>query len=138
EARAEEQNLKGVFKAWLSSTTAISADSRVTHSLAPYILVDGTEIASNYEDLIDGTLTHSISLDESGDLVATSPHEVWTGTLTDGQGSAKGYDCDGWTTSGGDNRFGLFGRVDRTDAGWTDGGLIMNCSSAYHLYCFQQ
>src|SRR5690242_2782849 len=54
QARAAAGGLRGIFKAWLSDTTA-SPSTRFTRSKKPYVLLDGTVIANNWADLTDGS-----------------------------------------------------------------------------------
>src|SRR5262249_60557677 len=49
----------GTFKAWLSDDVT-DAKSRLTHSTMPYVLVDGTIVATGFTDLTSGTLRHAI------------------------------------------------------------------------------
>jgi hypothetical protein len=63
--RADEQDISGVFKAWLSDDVQ-SPDDRFTHSTNPYVLVDGTVIATSYAYLIDDSLAAPIDVDERG------------------------------------------------------------------------
>lgn len=55
------------FRAWLSDNQKDAA-SRLTHSLTPYILLDGTPIAANWADLTDGTLAHAIDRNEKNEV----------------------------------------------------------------------
>src|SRR5262249_23852873 len=49
----------GTFKAWLSDDL-VDAKSRLTHAMMPYVLVDGTIVATGFNDLTSGTLRHAI------------------------------------------------------------------------------
>jgi hypothetical protein len=122
----------GVFRAWLSSSTA-SAASRVT--LAPqggYWRMDGTRIAFN---LGSGSLLAALDRNESNAQIPNSV--VWTQTNTDGSwsGNASPYTtCSDWSSYAG---YGLVGVSAGTNATWTNAGPV-NCESAARLYCFQQ
>jgi len=80
---ANNAGLHGVYKAWLS-TTAESASDRLYHSNVPYVLVNGTRVANNWDDLTDGNLLHSINVNQFG---ARLPDyfNVWTGTDIEGK-----------------------------------------------------
>jgi hypothetical protein len=122
----------GVYLAWLSDATA-SPSTRFTQASVPYRLVDGTAIADDWADLVDGSLDAPIQVLESGSL-APPVHAVWTGTETDGTRDAD--DCAGWTT-GSTGTFGLVGDHLGTTRRWTSGGLG-GCGFTLALYCFQQ
>ena len=47
--------LPGTYKAWMSDS-ATSASSRLSHSARAYKMVDGSQIASDWNDLTDGTM----------------------------------------------------------------------------------
>ena len=84
---------RGNWKAWLSNE---DADARERISDGLYLLLDGTPVADDLEDLTDGTLLHAINLDENFEIV--SGEEVWTGTNTDGTKSGVGDYCGTWGT----------------------------------------
>jgi hypothetical protein len=123
----------GTYRAWLSDATG-SPDSRFMKSPGPYVLVDGTQIASNWADLTDGTLAAPINRTETG---GQSDADVWTNTTTLGlaefaDGSSS---CRRWDQGGANNA--SFGFSTRTDASWTD-AATQSCLNANALYCFQQ
>jgi len=93
---AQAAGLPGTYKAWLSDH-AISADSRLSHSSAPYKLTDGTVIAKDWADLTDGTLSAPIHLSEAGTEPNTG-RQPWTNTTTNGAVlDARGTRvCDDW------------------------------------------
>lgn len=132
-ARASAAGLSGTFKAWIS-TTSYSDDPIVTfmQSAVPYKLVDGTTVASDWSDLIDGTLSNAINLDESGNA-ATGYAWTFVGSNAQSGGSDN---CSSWTDSSGASD-GEIGSVTATNSTWTAsfGDL---CSETYRLYCFQQ
>jgi hypothetical protein len=79
-AQAAGAELEGDFKAWLS-TISSSVSQRLAHSTVPYVLVDGTTVASDWEDLVDGALLAPINLDANGQV---RTGDTWTGTLATG------------------------------------------------------
>ena len=56
QSRASAAGLAGTFLAWISEGSIDEPRDRFTQSSASYRRVDGTTIASNWDDLIDGHL----------------------------------------------------------------------------------
>jgi hypothetical protein len=128
---ANNAHLGGTYKAWLSDDFQ-SASTRFIHSSGPYVLVDGTMIANNWTDLLDGNLAHAIDLDENGSSVSG---DVWTGTLSNGTSSS--YNCSNWTSNVSDDE-GNLGLSSAVNAAWTNVASLTCDNNTYHLYCFQQ
>jgi hypothetical protein len=130
---------RGTYKAWLSSSD-VSAGDRLAHSAVPYKLVDGTEVASDWVDLTDGTLTHSISITEGGSPLSGSTERVWTNTQADGalHFTQGGLNCVSWTQESGGGLTGVAGFLSSTGSDWTDGDAQSCDSASVRLYCFQQ
>ncbi|MEM6994840.1 MAG: hypothetical protein AAF721_30275 [Myxococcota bacterium] len=124
---AMNAGIGGSWSAWLSTETEDAA-TRIDDTGAPYVLVDGTQIAEDIDALLDGTLDAPINRDESGGLVNA---DVWTGTLADG--TAAGFDCSGWTGIAGTGRCGA---ASQSGSAWTD-NVTPNCSISLRLYCFE-
>lgn len=146
---ADGAGLDGQFLAWLSSADqGISVDDRFNMHDGPYVLMDGTQIAANWGDLIDGTLDAPILLDEAGNPPGgfgggnchggATCTQVFTGT-TGGGASYEGQhdDCDGWSTTTFLPAF-AGGDANRTDVGWTLFAAGLRCDYAARLYCFEQ
>jgi hypothetical protein len=136
QARAVAADLPGTFRAWLSTRDVTAAD-RLTHAAVPYVRTDGTRIADGWDDLVDGTLAASISIDEMG---TARTGDVWTGTMLDGSNftpcSRDTCDCQLWT----DNTTSWVsqcGRSTETNWQWSEQQQVV-CSVALRLYCFQQ
>lgn len=141
QVSADAGKLGGVWKAWLSDNiTSVSA--RLIHSTSPYVNVNGSIIANNWQDLTDGNLQNRISKTEFGQ---DDGGQIWTNTKSDG--SLKNTDnsktCFNWTI--GDNQYsGIVGDSNYTTASWTDrgynGGLqgYGTCGEVGRLYCFEQ
>jgi Tfp pilus assembly protein PilV len=136
QSLADAAGLPGTYKAWLSGRT-IAAKDRLTHASLPYSLVDGTKIADNWDDLVDGTIDNKLNKDESGNLVLGG--RAATNTRSDGsvKNSTSLETCDEWTTSS--YYYNCRGGVPAaTDGGWTD-AFSTNCTNdSFRLYCFQQ
>ena len=126
---AATAGLSGTFKAWLSASGGSPATTFTTAAV-PYVLVDGTVVAMDWDDLVDGTLAHPIDQDENGDPVNG---DVWTGTDTLGN-AAAGAACSDWSSRSGSGQCGNTGQA---GSGWTAFSLP-SCSLALHLYCFEQ
>jgi hypothetical protein len=138
---ANAAGLAGTFKAWLSDAQT-SAESRMTHSTAAYLLVDGTVVASSWDDLLHASLQHAIDLEETGAIHQAPPTvmrqiSAWTGTEFDGTYYVDGNDvaCNGWNDLHGN---GLLGSTTEATRGWTDGGFITLCTDFAALYCIEQ
>ncbi|MBT8464664.1 MAG: hypothetical protein KJO57_08265 [Deltaproteobacteria bacterium] len=130
-AQALAAGLEGEFKAWLSTIASPVAD-RVTQGSGPYVLVDGTRVADDWSDLVDGSILAPIDLDAKG--IARSG-EIWTGTLATGA-SFLGSDCAAFTTDS-MGVTGLCGASSATNATWTE-NITPACSTRLGLYCIEQ
>lgn len=145
-------NMDGTWKAWMSAFEGPSASARLTHNSDPYILPDGTIVADDWDDLVDGTLQNPINIDESGEEVPTGEgYVVATGTRPSGlaYGGDTGRFCaqqaPSWTLG-----YGWYygGDPHATEWNWTTksyndchdstcGGA--GCSGAQvRLYCLRQ
>jgi len=135
-ALAVDAGLLGIYKAWLSDSTA-SPSTRFTRSDLPYTRVDGTVVANDWADLTDGMLAAPISVTETGATIGASEY-VWTDS--DEDGTAHGSNCLDWTASS-NGEVGIFGDPTKTGvglgAGWTV-SLAAPCNAPLHLYCFEQ
>jgi hypothetical protein len=128
---ASAAGLEGEFKAWLSTLDTPAAD-RLTRSAVPYVLVDGTRVADDWDDLVDMQLLAPIGLDAGGQ---PQGGDVWTGTLPSGQPFADG-DCAGFTTEA-SNSLSLCGSTAFSDSRWT-ASQTPTCNTRLRLFCFQQ
>jgi len=129
-AQALAAGLEGEFKAWLSTIASPVAD-RVTQASGPYILVNGTPVANDWDDLVDGLILVPINLDANGVLRSG---EVWTGTLANGA-SYLADDCAEFTS--GTTGMALCGATNSTTATWTE-NITPACSTQLGLYCIEQ
>ena len=128
QTKADSQLLGGTWMAWLSD----GLDGPITRffpSPDPYELINGTRVADNWDDLVDGNIQNPLNIYEDGSPVGAIPY--WTGT--DRYGSPSANNCNGWTsTSGdGDNGYSVV-----TAEGWTEGTTI--CANTPLILCFEQ
>jgi hypothetical protein len=131
QASATARNFTGTWRAWASDSTS-SPSSRFAQAAVPYRLLDGSTIANNWADLIDGSLAHSINVLEDGTIAA--PSEIWTGTMT--AGTLAAFTCTNWTTNSSTST-AIVGRTDVTAAGWTFQAQEF-CNVNLRVFCFEQ
>jgi hypothetical protein len=144
QALADAAALGGNYKAWLSDSTG-SPSTRFTQSTVPYVLVDGSQVADNWADLVDGSLDHAISLTETGgastgDTIPPGANffcgptgTPWTATSA--SGAANGSSCSNWSsTSGGSS----WGQASSTSGSWSSYCGGGSCAWLAPLFCFQQ
>ena len=113
------------------SDASINAIRKVAINGRVYLTND-LKIANDRADLWDGTLTNSISADETG--AGTVDLNVWTGTNGDGLQNAN--TCLSWTSAlGTDN--GRVGDSSRTTSLWTTSANRI-CILQSTLYCISQ
>jgi hypothetical protein len=127
---------EGVFKAWLSSSTASPA-TRFTqpNSFTPYTLVDGTVIAYGWLGITSGTLLSPINKDEKG---ATRYYQIFTDSTVEGGEEYSDLSCADWTT-GQSGANAIAGAAGEYRSGWTVYGVFpCDGSVPTGLYCFQQ
>lgn len=127
--------LGGTWRAWLS-TNAVSAAARLRHTSGPIARIDGVVIANDWDDLTDGTLARSLTVNELGEELAALNYSVWTNTNSDGASSGVN-DCNGWTSSSFDI-VGAQGSSDYTDVRWTVLSNSVECGIDARIYCFEQ
>ena len=131
---ANDAGLPGeAYTAWLSDSTTDAKD-RVTQATVPYVLVNGTQVAEDFADLVSCLsgicLDHAINLDQYGTGIN---HDVWTGTNFTGQSSPE--TCSNWNQAAGASSGGG-GNSSEVDALWTQ-QFNQQCTSYNGLYCFQ-
>ncbi len=128
------------FKAWVASTSVnnYAATSRTfNRSSLPYQLVGGAQIASNFSDLVDGSIDAPINRHADGSLSTGIPTEVWTGVTADGVFRTLDNTCSNWQSSS----IGVFGfrgdSIESDNEKWTDSRRL-RCDGRVQLYCFEQ
>ena len=150
---AEAAGLPGTYKAWLSDKTSSPATT-FTRSNGPYVLVDGTEVASNWLGLTEDYHFVPINITETGQDVGESSQ--WTNTTPSGgpgpcpcpseagRPEVRDGSCQNWTSSHGGLYDGLTGSSSLQLPGWTYNIIspthprIADCDEMLRLYCFQQ
>ena len=148
QALADEVGLSQVssFKAWISDG-ATSPAERFTAMAGgrSYALLDGTPIASDWSDLVDGSIANPINLTElwaaydgmgdESELFALDAF-VWTNTDADASAIGEGQSCTNWSNASSE-KFGWFGWTGAKDDAWTKTSSDL-CSAVSRLYCFEQ
>ena len=125
------------YMAWLATSNADDPESRFTRSGNPYRAVDGTKIADNWSDLVDGTLDNAINLDQNGNtgetVIVTSVDEF-------GVFDPINDNCQGWTSASGSD-YTTFGLRNYTTVSWTADSSNWACDNSFgnnSFLCFQQ
>jgi hypothetical protein len=141
EADAQDSRVKRkTFRAWLSHPITTSFESSVhapdvfIRSKVPYKRVDGVQVASNFDDLLDGSLDEPIRISSTGSEVASF---VYTGIHHDGSFAIGS--CQNWTASGTSTAYE--GLSTKSDHSWTSSigaAVPTSCSFRNALYCFEQ
>jgi hypothetical protein len=145
QALATAANLPGTYRAWLSDSTG-SPSTRFTQSANPYKLVNGTVVANSWADLIDGNISTTISVTESGGAPPSSgspgcaADAVFSNTRVNGTLGNVVNSCTNWTGQGATI---AWGRSTATNTTWTNycvGNNTPFCDGTIKskLYCFQQ
>jgi cysteine-rich repeat protein len=141
QALADAANLAGTYMAWISTDQG-SPSTRFTHSNTAYTLVDGTtQIAANWNALIDGNLDAPINKTETGGVPPVGNTScagggfttVWSATSTNG--TLSGNSCTNFTSTQGGGLWGQAGQTNSSWTSWCSGGI---CTWTSPIYCFQQ
>jgi hypothetical protein len=133
QGAADAKSLGGAWRAWLSTSSG-SPGSTFTKSTLSYRLLDGTAVANNWNDLVDGSLANAINLTETGATIANG--EVWTHTFTNAQ-KYSGSGCSNFGSSAG-NQTAVVGLTGSKLSNWT-GAYQQWCDRTnVRLYCFEQ
>jgi cysteine-rich repeat protein len=151
QAAADAASLPGTYLAWVSNAMGSPA-TRFTKSMIPYVRRDGTKVADNWNDLIDGSLDAPITRTEFNmappvgtatcplnfpDAQPTVKGLTITNTGTNGTEFNNGFSCLDWTTNSANNSTGG-GHWSSTNGKWTTLVCIYGCHQKESLYCFQQ
>ena len=135
QAEAADAGLEGAerFKAWLSDSNNSPSTRFVTRE-ARYVLVDGSLVADDWNDLIDGQLSHPIDRHVDG---TPANSVLWTATLPNGDAADNGSFCANWTET---ELMELveIGSTQQTGTKWTFfEDFPSYCSDVSRLYCFE-
>ena len=134
----------GDYIAWLSSPLpqpGVDARDRLPENLVGYVLPDGTPVADNKRDLLDGTLRHAIDVTQFGGRHIVRPPlwptRAWTGSDIDGVLVQD--TCSGWTVGSGASGMGMTGLSVEgiKEARWTE-KVSGFCRARFNLYCIQK
>ena len=135
---ASTAGLSGSFKAWITDgTTTNEVVDRFTTSTLPYRMVDGTKVADNWTDLIDGALKTGIVLNENGTYVSSG--RIYSNTTIAGLRHTTTDHCVNWTSSSitDDSTSGYVGQAGNkwANSGTTD---VIDCGTNARLICVEQ
>lgn len=140
---ADDAGFAGTFRAWLSATMNDSPSSRFEHAGGPFVRPDGTVIALDWADLVDGALAAPISVTAAGievdpsgvPEVVVATHTLHDGTFAGGIAPCAQYTAD---LILGPRR----GTATATDVEWTENPDDWSCDNdaggGPSLYCFAQ
>jgi cysteine-rich repeat protein len=133
---AGQANLPGEYRAWLSDSN-VGAYQRLTHANVPYVLPgNAAEIATSWNDLVDGSIAARIDVHEDGTLAPAGGSQVWTGTNAEGGLYDGSLTCADWTSAS-DSNEGWTGYYNSDTPTWTS-DREYSCADEYRLYCVQQ
>jgi hypothetical protein len=125
------------MRAWLSDGNT-SAAERLVHGTMRYVLTDNRLVASNWSQLVSGTLDANTDVDETGQALA-QPAVVWTGTQPDG--ASDDMLCGDWASSSmtenGVTGFTVPAAIDAGGEVWTF-RVDTSCNEKHHLYCIER
>jgi cysteine-rich repeat protein len=120
------------YMAWISTSQVQPAD-RFYHARGPYRLVNGLQVAADWDALVSGQLENPIIVDE---MSHTNDSLVFTGTNSDGTRMPGSTHCNDWTTKSGNLTY-WFGASEATNGDWTRAAET-DCGAGAALYCFEQ
>lgn len=128
------------FKAWVATELQDSFVSSKrffdTSSTLPYIMVDGSLVANNFNQFLEPNgIQAPINVSAQGNVV-TGETKVWTGVFSSGLFGDAGNTCGFWTINTGGA--GAHGDLTQNDIGWTFDGTAACSGTVARLYCFEQ
>lgn len=130
--------LSGTYLAWIADNTATTAPAtRFTQSTQPYVRTDFAVLATDWADLVDGSIAVPLDRTEFGTAVTGNPN-VWTNVFTDGTQFNNVNTCADWSSPSSGAPHGIFGESGATDGDWTSPAFAFTCFTSLHLYCFEQ
>lgn len=150
-AAAMPSPLPGTFKAWLSDSTTSAAMHLTTHGTVPYVMVDGTVVAADWNALTSvggAQVQNMITIDENGNTVPSSidvcsgfgGHFVWTNSNDDGSLFAAAGTCQDLTSASSSDtgNTGSASNDQMSTQWWSSWCNGQACSSMASLYCIEQ
>lgn len=134
--QASASSLPGTYKAWLATTAGNDPKTFMSQATVPYRVPNANRniVASNWTDLVDGTLTRAINVTESGGSASTT-NNVWSNADSTGT-VVGGTNCTSWTSSSNAVN-GAVGSSNATNTTWANNSTAA-CNGAKRLYCVQQ
>ena len=136
QTEANIAGLPGTYKAYIS-TSSINAKDRLTHSNDKYVLVDGSVIAINWDNLVSSKLLALLNKKADGTNVAGFLDAYWTGS-TFGGIAYNGFTCNDWTDASYNYR-GIFTKIEDQYLETPNSIYWSNsCAVPYRLVCIQQ
>jgi len=131
---ADDAGLGGTFRAWVSDSATTPLD-RFDHEGGAYQLLNGTVIANDWDDLVDGNIAAAIGITELGSAI--NPATTTVATATDANGDRQEFngDCLDWSTNSMNQTAGI-GNEENT-VSWSSSGAVF-CNTPMSLYCFEQ
>lgn len=120
------------YMAWISTSKVQPAD-RMYHARGPYVLVNGLQVAADWDALTSGALEHPINVTEKSETLIAG---VWTGTDLTGLRLPNTQHCADWTYNDSDQS-GWLADSTATDATWTR-GIESHCGAKAAIYCIEQ
>ena len=116
---------------------AVNAKDRLTRSNDKYVLVDGSVIAINWDNLVSSKLLALLNKKADGTNVAGFLDAYWTGS-TFGGIAYNGFTCNDWTDASYNYR-GIFTKIEDQYLETPNSIYWSNsCAVPYRLVCIQQ
>jgi len=129
QSLANAAGLDGKWVAWLSDSS-ISAKDRIPDTSIGYYNLDGTKIADNKADLINGSVDMSILITEKYSPIVWPP-QAWSGSDKYGN-KVPNVNCNNWTTDDYES-YGSYGIIKYEWCFYR----TKRCSLYSRLYCFE-
>lgn len=123
------------YLAWLSTSNSDAIDRLGFTSETCFVLSNNASLAKDRKDFLDGSLDNSVSRDEKGNSVSSTP--VWTSTTQNGVYSTSndGGSCKSWTSNDNEEQASYGSCSLPTKGEWTLAGTDA-CDNNKRLYCF--
>lgn len=135
---ALRNNLKGIFKAWISDSNSEKSPKFRFESenfKGWYKLPNNTFLANGWNELISENLLNKIDVLSNGEQILSNQEFVWTNTNQDGT-AIQNSSCDDWTSVDNSKNV-VIGTINSIDSMWTIHSKIECGSKTNRFYCFQ-